>query len=791
VDIADLSQEPDSNTLPGRLIDFKRVGYRALRYWYLVVLSLVVALAAAFYNNRYTQRIYPVSASIIILEREEETTGAEILYENALLGQHRNYLNEPYVLRSYPLIERVVQDLNFTVAFYQEGYILTTEAYRLPVKVTLRYPEKPVAGRYLFQILDHKNYALGLASLAQQDQKKMTFGEPVSLGGNEMTIELADSAAIYFKGVPYIMAVNPPHNVAAQYVGRLGVAWAEKGSGVINLSINGPTPEKEIDFMSGLIKNYQDYNLEKKNLAASRTVQFIQGQLINISDSLRLFEGQLQQFKKNNKTSGNMSMEAERFFSKIETLDLQRSELSVKSNYYDYLKKYIQESKNLDQVILPSSMGITDPVLSNLITKIVELQLEIKLYIEREKSSNPLVNNRIARLNELKREVVESIQALRATDKIKLDFLDKQIATVERQVGFLPVAERQLVSIQRNYSLLENLYVFLMQKMSEAEISKASNSSDVALVNPPMLAGGFISPKISQNYFMGIALGLGLPLLIFIILELLDSRVQSREDVERIIPIPFIGGVGHKKSEFNLEVIKSPKSSISESFRALRSNLGYFTATKNKVVFLITSSISGEGKTFTALNLASVFAMSGKKTLIIGADMRKPRLYSDFNLNNNIGLSSYLAGLAEFKDVIQNTSHPSLDLISGGPVPPNPSELILSPRMDEFIVLAKAAYDYVIIDTPPMAIVTDAIGLANYADHTLFIVRQNYTPKQSLTSVKEYYKSGRLPKISFLLNDIYRSGLGYGYGYGYAYGYGYGYGYGRSKNGYGYYDEKS
>ena len=304
-------------------------------------------------------------------------------------------------------------------------------------------------------------------------------------------------------------------------------------------------------------------------------------------------EVQLQQFKQGNRTSGNMTMEAQRIFNKVESLELQKMEVMVKNSYYDYLKKYLSESKNLDQVIIPTSLGITDPVLTSLISKIIDLQLDVKLFFDREKTTNPLMTNKINRLTELKREVVESIDGLRSTDKIKLDFLNTQIIAVEKQIGYLPLAERQLISIQRNYSLLENLYVFLMQKMSEAEISKASNTSDIILVNPPMISGGPISPKVPQNILIGVLTGLGLPLIIFIILEVLDTRVQSREDIEKVTRIPFIGGVGHKQGELNLEVLKSPKSSIAESFRALRSNLNYFVSKNEKAVFLITSSISG------------------------------------------------------------------------------------------------------------------------------------------------------------------------------------------------------
>jgi capsular exopolysaccharide synthesis family protein len=254
--------------------------------------------------------------------------------------------------------------------------------------------------------------------------------------------------------------------------------------------------------------------------------------------------------------------------------------------------------------------------------------------------------------------------------------------------------------------------------------------------------------------------------------------------------IPFIGGVGHKASGNNLSVSEHPKSGVAESFRALRSNLNYFTGNKGKQVFMVSSSISGEGKTFTTINLATVFALSEKRTLIVGADMRRPKIFEDFNRTNEVGLSTFLSGLSEFEQVIQDTEIKNLFLVSGGPVPPNPSELLLTDRFELFVKKALEQFDFVIIDTPPLALVTDAFVISKFVDHTVFVLRQNYSPKEFVRSIDEYYRSGKLKNMSILLNDIYKSGLGYGYGQGYAYHYGYSYGYGyRSKGGASYYED--
>lgn len=767
-------------------IDFKRIVARTLQYWYLVALCLLVALTITFFKNRYAVRIYPVTASILIKEKEQSSEG-RLLYNNPLVSGFRNYLNEVYLIRSYPMIERTLEELNFGVAFYNEGNVLTTEAYKLPFTGRVLAASQGAASRLQFNLVNHKEYRLDIIA---EDEKSnaariFRFNDTIDFQGLKMVFlfsgdSLPPSPA--FLG-PLVFTYNNPSSLTNSYVQRLDVQWAEEGAGVLNLSINGANYHKEIDFLNGLISQYQLFDLEKKNQAASRTIQFISDQLNGITDSLRHVELQLERFKDKNVMT-DLSIEAQRLYEKLEGIESQRAELIIRNNYYKYLAEYLKQSQNLDQIILPTSVGINDQIMSSLIQKMVDLQLQLKM---NNRTENPMAGRAKQGIDEIRRDIVESVKNQQSTDKIRLNYLNKQVSDIEKQLNYLPIAERQLVSIQRNYSLLENLYIFLLQKKAEAGISKASTTTDIEIVNPPMLAGGPISPQPGKNYLLALFFGLGLPIAAFVVLELLNTRVQSKEDIEKVTSIPFIGGLGHKSTDNNLEVLTHPKTAIAESFRALRSNLIYFLGQQDRAVIMITSSISGEGKTFTSINLASVMALSGKRTLLVGADMRRPKIFTDFNLRNEKGLSSYLAGIASFDDVVQKTSFDSLDLISGGPVPPNPAELLLTNKMLEFVSEARKHYDYIIIDTPPLAIVTDAFVIAGMADHIIFLVRQNYTPKELLRTVQDFYGTGKLKNISLVLNDIYRSGPGYGYGYGYSYGYGYGYGYVRNKNDQGYY----
>lgn len=780
-------------TAQGYTLDFKRVLARAIRFWYMVVLSLVVALVISFYKTRYAQRVYPVSASIIIREMQE-VGGAEFIYKNVLVDQYRNYLNEPYIIRSFPIMEKVVRKLNFHVSFYREGYFMTTEAYEyIPVRATWCDQADGKSGLFWFRLEDEEHFRIAPYSedVDLEKASRYRFGDSVKIEGISLCFQRAEGRPMKnFIKVPFQLSVQDPAEVARFYSGRLQVNWAEEGAGVINLSITGTNPQKEIDFLRELIRTYQDLDLERRNEAATRTIDFIRAQLADIRDSLKTVEFQLQRFGGSARMK-DMSTDAQRLYDKLAALEIQKSELLIRQNYFQYLTEYLQKGAGrMDQVILPSAVGISDPILGSVLSRMIELQTEVKLVYDPEGPRNPLIQDKMDRIGDMRKDVGEAIRSLEATDKIKMDFIERHLRAAENQLGSLPVSERQLIAVQRNYSLLENLYVFLMQKLSEAGISKASNTSDILPVNPPV-AGGAISPKPTQNYTSAAILGLAIPFLLFVLFEVINNKVQSKEDIDKMTSIPFIGGVGHNLSKGNLTVRDRPKSGVSESFRAMRSNLNYFTSNRPRQVFMVTSSISGEGKTFTTINLATVFALSGKKTLIVGADMRRPKIFEDFGCSNERGLSTVLSGMHDFPSVVQSTEIENLFLVSGGPVPPNPSELLLTDRFSSFIQSALAQFEFVIIDTPPLALVTDAFVISKYVDHTVFVLRQNFSPKQFIRSIDEYYRSGKIKSISILLNDIYKSGLGYGYGQGYAYhyGYSYGYGYGRRKNGEGYYSD--
>ena len=319
------------------------------------------------------------------------------------------------------------------------------------------------------------------------------------------------------------------------------------------------------------------WDLQNKVQTANQTIEFIDDQINDIQDSLYLYEGDLEQFKTENK--GNLSGDVERALSRLQQLEQTKTEILVRQNYFDYLFEYIKDGQKLDQAILPSSVGVADPILTTMVSNMIQLQLEAKSHGLRE---NPLVQDLLSQIEDIRHNIIEIVTNLKATDEINLSQINRQLTVIESELQSLPGAERILIGLERSFSLSENLFIFLSQKNYEAKISKASATTDIEVVNPAMLESGPVSPDVDRNYIVSVVAGLGIPIAIIFLIQALNNRIQSKEDIERLTDIPIIAGVGHNKLDSNLVVQTKPKSAVAESFRSLRSNLNYFTSDEQK-----------------------------------------------------------------------------------------------------------------------------------------------------------------------------------------------------------------
>ena len=718
--------------------------------------------------------MYPVSMALYVKEDPGMESSAAMLYaNNPLLKGNPNYYNEPYLIKADPVMEEVVESLDFHILFYKEGRVKTTEIYPRP-NVAVRAEEGsvlPYGQSFAFKIADEKTFYLAPKGEEEEyafsEAEKFSFGVPVQLNAGSVVIDaLPGVGSSQFVNNQLVLQIQHPVTIARKYSNRVQTSWTAEGASLLDLTIYGESPQKEIDFLNALAETYIERSTRNKTENASRTIDFINQQLQQISDSLGEIEGDLEVFKREN-LGVNIGAEASGLLERLNELEISRGEYRIQQKYFDYLLNYIQQEPT-GQPVVPATVGVTDEVLNTLVGQLVTLQMD-RNQVQRSSSiENPYLAGLDSQIKEVKENITEIVQNLSANQAISQKELNNRIHRLERELQSLPKAEREYVNIKRMFDLSEGLYLFLMQKKAEAGITKASTTANIQIVNPAKQIGGQVSPNVNKNYVVALAGGLGLPVGILFLFFYFNDRIRYKDEVLALSNIPFLGIIGHNTSKSNLIVSEKPRSAVAESFRSVRSNLQFFSSEKDNSckTFLLTSSVSGEGKTFCSANLGIVYAFSGKKTLILGGDLRKPRVFEGFNKNNELGLSNFLIGQARLEDVIQETSIPNLFLITGGLIPPNPSELLMSEQMKELMQSLKEQFDIIILDSPPIGLVTDAMVLLPFADHTIFLVRQNYTTAANIQSLQEMYEGGKINNISILYNDQKVSRYGYGYGYG-------------------------
>ncbi len=439
-------------------------------------------------------------------------------------------------------------------------------------------------------------------------------------------------------------------------------------------------------------------------------------------------------------------------------------------------------------VVAPGVVGINDKLLSDFVTGLNILLSERRRLSFSASENSPQVASVDNQIENAKNTLKENLRSLIESNKLELKNLEARIAKIDGEVQKLPATEKQMIDIERKFTINDQIYTFLLEKRAEAGITKASNTSDHKILDIARPENAImVKPKVSMNYMIGLLGGAGIPLVLLLLVEFFNTKITDRKYLEANLKAPIIGNLGHNIGNTELPVSEKPNSSLTESFRALRTNLQYILQKEKGGIIAVTSAVSGEGKTFCSVNLAGIIAMSGKKTLLVNLDLRRPKIHKIFNIDNSSGISTYLIGKTDYKDVIHETNIQNLFVSTSGPVPPNPAELIGSEKMRTFINEAKKHFDTIIVDTPPVAIVTDTLLLKDMIDAMVFVVRHNYSDKQVVELVNNLYEKHLIKSMGVAVNDIQLRGY---YGYSYRYGYGYGYGYSYSYRA-AYYDEET
>ncbi|MCX6327202.1 MAG: polysaccharide biosynthesis tyrosine autokinase [Bacteroidia bacterium] len=786
---------PQPNLNDDDNIDIKRYLSLFLSNWYWFAIALFIAMALAYGINKYSQKIYSVSSTLLISDNQlgkMNSNATSVIPGGDIFKSQQNLKNEMGILKSFSLNFRVMKELtDFHVVYVGVGRrgIVESRMYKTcPFKVVYDSLERQQIGMKVgIRILNEQKYRIELNGDLNFEAEKR-FGERFSEYGFDFTIERRNPAdSVYFEGSSniYYFYFEDTGSLASQYRAKLSVVPIEKEASVVTLSVSGFVSGQEADYLNKLMTVYLLYGLDYKNQTADSTIKFIDRQLAIILDSLDVAGEKLEKFRMANSFI-DLSREGSLIQNRLEKIENQKTAFELQLQYYNYLSEYLNLRNAGGMIISPSVMGITDQVLLRLVNELSARQIEREKFGFNFEGNQPALALMDRQMEETREALRENVRNGIAGLKLLIAESDSKISGVEVEINGLPSTERKLINIQRNFDLNNTVYTYLLEKRSESGIARASTVSDNRIIDTASVYSSvLIKPKTRMNLIIALMLGLILPMALIALIDFFNDRVIDKKDIERKTKVPVIGYISHSESKNEIPVVEKPGSSLAESFRSVRTAIKYFVKENEVAVIAVSSTISSEGKTFISINLAAIMAMVGKKVLLIGLDLRRPRINKVFEFDDSPGMSTYLSGNCDYEETIMKTQINNLFYAPSGPIPPNPAELIETEQMKKLMERAKKEFDYIIIDTPPVAIVTDTLLLAPYVNVNLFIVRQRYTSRNTLDMIEQLNNHGELKNMAIVINDISLSGYyGYGMRYGYTYGYGYSYGYNYYSRGY-------
>ena len=608
------------------IIDFRQFVFKIINNWFFFVLSLFLTFALAYLYNRYTKELYLVETSILIKENNSMGSASDLLYEKAMGSSNVSIENKVLMLKSYPLVYSTLSDLGFEINYYIVGTIKESESFIAPFKIRCNDITKVIGKNITIEYINDNQYTIIYDD--NNKQENHNFGEEIDFYSTKIIVDLDSRYSENSIDMPNtVIEFRDLKRLTLEYQKKILISQKDVNSTVIDISILEEDQIKGVKFLNKLTENYINSELREKNIASNNTVSFINSQLKEMSDSLSLIEMNIQEYKNNNKIT-DLSLRAQSIYANIVNVDTELAKSKSLSNYYTYLENYINDGDNLESISVSTSFGVNDIGLNSIINQLVELQVKKNVLVDGGQINNPSVSQYNRQIKQLVLNLKKAINLSKSTNNLLIKDFKNRINKMETSLGDIPKVERELLSIERLQSISENIYIFLLQKRAEAKITSSSNISDSKALEPAMyFSKKPVDPDKTKNYIIALLIGLMLPMIILLIKELINEKILNRADLEKATSIPILSIIGSNHSGNILLSQQNPKSAVFEGFRALRSNLNFFNPENNKKVYLVTSSISGEGKTYIAQNLAIVFAKSGKKTIVIGCDLRRPRKY--------------------------------------------------------------------------------------------------------------------------------------------------------------------
>lgn len=773
-------------------IDIKRILADVLKYWWAFVASVAIVLSILYVYHRYKIPVYRAYISVIVDDKQKTSsmTDQQSMMSGFMLTPGmQNLDNQLAILRSWTMVKKTIEKLDFYVSYYHHGRISTQELYESsPVTIVMDSTHSQIVDVPLYiDVEDSDSFTLtAKAEIASSYiyhsnnvgntfydidfSKKFKFDEPIITAWGAFSVHKNGRVT----GENYSVVFRNPSTVISSYRNQLSVTTDDKGnSSVVTMSINGTNRTKNLAFLNKMVEVFLNDNLNQKNQIASNTIRFIEEQLGFIADSLQRTGTQLSDFRTVHGIQQTVSSKGETIFKEIQEFESNIRTLELHKSYYNYLSQYFSNDSILTGVIAPAMFDTKSPVIASQLNNIMELNAERLSYQDTYgKPNNPASIEVLAKLQIAKNTLLQSVQSHVQMVNDNIADLKSKVDEYSNELYSLPETERLLLGIERKFDLNNEVYDYLLRKRSESQIQKASNTSDHKIVDPAMFAG-LVSPNIAKDRGMALAFALALPLIVIVLFQLFDDKFRSSDDLSKNSPYPIMGEVLNNSKLTHKVVLEHPKSVVAETFRRLRTRLEFMIADVKTPIIAVSSSMAGEGKTFCAFNIASIYAYSGKKTILLGMDMRKPGLAKIYDAQDDNGLASYLIGACTKEESILQYAD-NLYIFPSGVIPPNPAELIMSKHCKDLLEDLKKEYDVIIIDTPPMGLVSDAYTIARMSDVVVFIARQGYTVKPLFKQTVSSFSAEGIKNVGLVFNDveIKKSKYGYGGKYGYhKYGY--------------------
>jgi len=750
-------------------VDFKNLIVKYLKHWKWFLVSLILFGLLAKIYLRYSVLQYKATATILVKDDKSGGLSPELsAFEDLGLfkGSSKTIEDEIEILKSRTLIEKVVIEKEFNIVYKVEARVKTVDAYNYnPIKINFLKKDAEFYNAETtlkVEIVSPKKYKLF-------DIEDNLIGEYNF--GNAIITELGP-AIIYYTNPEKIdldynvyISISSLKNTANYFKSRLAVMPLNKFTNVIELSAVDPVKEKAEDFINKLIELYNKDAIADKNLISEKTSKFIADRLGIITSELGDVEKEAENYKKKNNIT-DLPTEAELYLDNASDFKKNSIEVGTRLKVVDLMIDYLNKNKNND--VIPANIVPDEGNSAALIVEYNNLVIERDRLLKSSTNDNPVVQRLNEKISTIKSSVSQSLTRLKSSLLVKNSDLEKQNNLIGGKIAQIPRQEREYRGIFRQQQIKEELYLYLFKKREETAISLAVTAPNAKIVDPAFADDVPVAPNRMLIYLISGLLGLLIPFSIIYLFNMLDTKVKSKEDIESL-GIPFVGDVPH--SESNNEIIQpDSRTSSAEAIRIVRTNLEFIlnnVVTKGAKTIFLTSTLPAEGKTFIAVNLAATIALSGKKVLLVGLDIRNPKLDEYIKIPNR-GVTNYLSSDSKpINDyIIKQEGYQHFDVLPAGIIPPNPAELLMNYKLEQMFDTLKESYDYIIVDTAPVSLVTDTLLISKNADSFIYVVRANYLEKQMLKLPESLYKEKKLPNMSILLNDTDVS-KGYGYGYGY------------------------